>query len=173
MLTMVTIVLSVGLLQVQLARAKDIFILTGDRITNANNSRETIRLGERLPVIALKKRFAKYKVRSTFHEDCNVCAYISRGKVGFSVDYGETGIIIAGITCDTGCADALGNTIGTSLRQAVGSQANCDAGDVITCKSRIFGLSYIVYGNQRCRLMVEEQKETSIPSCARIEGFKI
>jgi hypothetical protein len=154
--------------------AKSEFILTANRITNVNGPREIIRLGERLPVLELKKRFSKYRVRSTFGEDCNVCVDISRGKLSFSVDFDESGTTIMGITCSsTECADALGNTIGASLRQALGSQASCDAGYVTTCKSIVLGLSYIVDENERCQFMIVEKKDTSIPSCARIGGFQI
>jgi hypothetical protein len=159
--------------QATFAHAQSNFILTGDRITNVNSSKERIQLGEHLPVVDLKKRFARYRVRSIFGEGCNFCADVSRGTFGFSVDYDEDGIIIIGITClSTGCADALGNTIGGSLRQAVGSRASCEGGDFTTCQSRT-EFSYIVKDSGTCQLMVSEEKEIRIPSCARIGGFRI
>jgi hypothetical protein len=108
---------AVLVLQAQLAYAKDIFVVTGKQITNANDSRESVRLGQRLPIIALKERFAKYKVIFAAGEDCYFCANVSRGKAGFSVDYDETGTVVTGIGCyKPGCVDALGNTIGTPVR---------------------------------------------------------
>jgi hypothetical protein len=161
-------------LQVKSVHAQSTFILTGDQITSVNFPRQSVRLGERLPVIDLKKRFARYRVQSTVGEDCIFCAYVTQGKFGFSIDYDETGTVVSGITCSTaGCADALGNTIGASLRRAVGSQASCDPGYVTTCQSKISELSYIVDESKNCQLNIVEKKETPIPSCARIGGFQI
>jgi hypothetical protein len=159
--------------QMQLAYAKDIFVVNGDRITNASDPRETVRIGERVPVIALKQRFAKYRVRSAAAEDCSFCASVSRDNIEFSVDYDDTGIVVTRIGCYHGCVDALGNTIGTPLRKVLGSQASCDAGEETMCQSITPDLWYVVNDGERCHFEVQEGKNTPIPSCARIRGFSI
>jgi hypothetical protein len=151
------------------------FIFTADRATNPSNENETVRLLERLPTAQLKKRFSRYKVDVTAGEDCVICATVSRGKVSINVDYDETGIVIVGITSnDKTSTDALGNAVGSSLRNAIGATANCDAGDWTTCASpRLIGLHYVVEENEGCSLVVKENQTTEIPACARIGGFQI
>ena len=158
------------------AKAQQEFIVTGDKIINSRVHQEFVRLSERIPISQLKRRFARYKITSTAGEDCLVCATVSRNAFQFEVHYDEDGIVVIGIYCrDSACVDALGNRVGGSLRQALGNEADCDAGDELTCESkRLTGLSYIVRENNKCTLRVTESgKNTGIPACARIAGFSI
>jgi hypothetical protein len=160
---------------ISIANAQE-FVVTGDRIINSRAQEEYVRLSERIPISQLKRRFARYKITSTAGEDCNICATVSRNTFQFGVDYDGDGIVVIGISCrNTACVDALGNRIGGSLRQALGNEADCDQGDELTCESmRLTGLSYIVRENDKCTLRIAESgKRTSIPACARIDGFYI
>ena len=151
------------------------FIFTADRAINPGNEKEFVRLLERLPVAQLKKRFSRYKVDVTAGEDCAICATVLRGEVSITVDCDENGIVIVGISSnDNKSTDALGNAVGSSLRNAIGTRADCDAGDVTTCASpRLSGLHYIVEEGKKCHLSVKENQPTDIPACARIGGFHI
>ena len=103
------------------------FIFTEDKAFNPSNKDEAIRVLERLPVPQLKKRFSRYKVNMTAGEDCNICANISRGEVSISVDYDENGVAVIGISSnDNKSTDARGNTVGSSLRDAIGLTADCE-----------------------------------------------
>jgi hypothetical protein len=156
--------------------AQQEFIVTGDKIINSRVHQEFVRLSERIPISQLKRRFARYKITSTAGEDCLICATVSRNAFQFEVHYDEDGIVVIGIYCrDNACVDALGNRVGGSLRPALGNEADCDAGNELTCESmRLTGLSYIVRENNKCTLRVTESgKNTSIPACARIAGFSI
>jgi hypothetical protein len=152
------------------------FIFTADKAVNPWNEKESIRILERLPVAELKKRFARYKVDVTAGEDCAICATISRGKVSLSVYYDENGIVVINISSnDNKSTDALGNSIGSSLRSAIGARtADCDEGYWMTCASpRLPGLHYIVGEDKRCPLVTKGKQPTDIPACARIVGFQI
>jgi hypothetical protein len=152
------------------------FIFTADRAINPWNEKESVGLLERLPVAQLKERFSRYKVDVTAGEDCLMCATISRGEVSISVDYDENGIVVVGISSnDNKSTDALGNAVGSSLRNAIGARtADCDAGYWTTCASpRLSGLHYIVEESEKCPLVVKEKQPTDIPACERIGGFHI
>jgi hypothetical protein len=157
------------------ANAQQGFIVTGDKIINSRVQQEYVRLSERIPISQLKRRFGRYKITSTAGEDCNVCATVSRNAFQFEVRYDEDGIVVIGLYCrDNACFDALGNRVGGSLRQALGNEADCNAGDELTCESmRLTGLSYIVRESNKCTLRATESGKTSIPACARIGGFYI
>ncbi len=46
------------------------FVLNGDRLANPANAKQFIKVGESLPVAALKKRFPGYSITATVGEDC-------------------------------------------------------------------------------------------------------
>lgn len=152
------------------------FIFSADRVFNARNTGEFVQLSERLPVAQLKKRFSRYTVHVTKGEDCLVCAAISGSGGGLYVDYDEAAVTVTRISSEEkNSRDAMGNAIGSSLREAVGSAAQCDAGMSLTCASpKLKGLSYIVADDDKCTIVVNEEKKLSeIPACARIDGFEI
>jgi hypothetical protein len=160
-----------------IAADQDNFIFNGESVVNARDQHESVRILERLPIAQLKRRFARYKVVATAGEDCEICATVSGRGTAIEVDYDSTGIIVLGIISqDKTSKDALGNSIGSSLLDAIGSQtAQCDAGMWTTCESpRLDGLSYIVEDDERCRLSIPGGAgETILPRCARIEAFAI
>ena len=158
------------------ARAQQDFIVTGEKIINSQVPQEFVGVSERIPIAQLKRRFARYKVKSTTGEGCAICAVISKEAFQFEVHYGAGGVVVTGIFCrDNACVDAKGNRVGGSLRQAVGNAAACDQGDETTCKSsKLIGLSYIVRESDKCPLRVTANgRKSNIPACARIDGFHI
>ena len=129
------------------------FIFTGNKVINASNEKEFVLLNEKLPVAELKKRFSGYKIVATAGEDCSICASISGRNGSFEIDYDEDGLVITGIfSSDKRSYDALGNAVGSSLRNAIGTQtARCDAGMRTLCASkRLDNLSYIVDEVEGC-----------------------
>jgi hypothetical protein len=127
------------------AMASEVFVVSGETITSSTSANRYVKVGERLPVSELKKRFEGLTVQSTAGEDCLFCAYVSSSEVAFEINYDETGVVVTSVVCHQGCSDALGNEVGTKLQSAVGSEANCDAGYYTTCLSpRIQGLNYIL-----------------------------
>jgi hypothetical protein len=153
------------------------FIFTSDKVINANNEREFVKVGERLPIAQLKKRFSSYKLISTAGEDCLICAKIVKSSHSLQVNYDENGIVITSVFSeDKSSSDALGHSVGTPLQEAIGSKTSkCDAGMWTTCESpKLSGLRYIVEENEKCDLRVNDKGgDTEIPSCARIGGFII
>ncbi len=153
------------------------FIFSGDRVFNARNTGEFVQLSEKLSVALLKKRFSRYAVRVIKGEDCLVCATISGPGGGLEVNYDKGGATVTRISSDEkNSRDAMGNAIGSSLREAIGSTAaQCDSGMSLTCASpKLKGLSYIVADDDKCTIVVNEGKKLSeIPPCARIAGFEI
>ena len=152
------------------------FMFTGNKVINASNEKEFVLFNEKLPIAELKKRFSRYKIAATAGEDCAICATISGRNGSFAVNYDEDGLVIIGIfSSDKRSYDALGNAVGSSLRNAIGTPtARCDAGMWTSCASkRLYNLSYIVDERNGCRLSVKVDAETNLPACARIEGFAI
>jgi hypothetical protein len=151
------------------------FIFTGDSATNSQNEKQSVRLLERLPVAQLKKRFPRYKIVATAGEDCIICAIISRGEAFIQVNYEKNGIVVSAISSrDNQSADALGNAVGTSLRNATGATADCNPGESTTCASPILnGLHYFVEASENCPFVIKENQATDIPACAIIGGFRI
>lgn len=152
------------------------FIFTESKAVNSANPKEFVRIGERLPITQLKKRFSRYKVESTAGEDCLICATVTSSHGSLEVNYDENGIMVIGIfSYDKSSADALGNSVGLSLLQAIGNnEAECDEGMWTACASpKLNGLWYIVDENESCKLSVASEGATTIPPCARIEGFEI
>jgi len=156
------------------AFAGETFVVTGDSITSSISPSHTVKVGERLPITELKKRFGGYTIQSTAGEDCAICASVYKSDVGFEVNYDETGVVVTSVVCNQGCSDALGNEVGAKLQSAIGAMGNCDAGDYTTCVSpRVSGLIYIVNDDSsQCQFNVSGQA-TKIPECAEIGGFMI
>jgi hypothetical protein len=138
------------------ARAQEELIVTGKKIINSRVRSEFVDVSECIPVSQLKRRFARYKVVYSSETDCLICANVYRNALQFDVHYDEDGISVIAIYCrNNKCVDALGHRVGGPLRQALGSQADCDSGDELICKSDTLpGLSYIVGGNNECTLQV-------------------
>jgi hypothetical protein len=159
------------------AADSDTFIFNGEKAVNIRNPKEFVRIGEKLPIVQLRRRFGRYKVVSTAGEDCEICATVSIRGASLHVDYDASGIVVVAIRSqDKTSNDALGNRFGSSLRTAIGAgTAQCDAGDWTSCESpRISGLSYLVEEGPGCQLSVPRGAgETIIPTCARIGGFAI
>jgi hypothetical protein len=152
------------------------FIFTGQKTYNSRDNAEFVTIGEKLLVSELKKRFKRYRIVMTAGEDCAICATISGKGGSIEVHFDEDGKSVTGIfSFDKKSSDALGNSIGSSLRNAIGSTAQCDAGDWTSCRSkRLYGLSYIVQDSKKCSVLIAENaQETTIPACARIEGFEL
>jgi hypothetical protein len=161
-----------------LAASLDRFVFNGERAVNVRNQNEFVQIGEKLPIIELKRRFRRYKIVSTAGEDCSICATISNKSSSIYVDYDGDGIVIVGIrSLDKTSIDSLGNAVGSSVRNAIGAQtADCDAGDVTVCYSpRLGGLSYVVEEDKRCQLSIPAagHGDTAIPRCVKIAGFQI
>ncbi len=150
------------------------FVFNGIAATNSRTPGEYVRVGEQLPVVQLKSRFDRYVVTSTAGEDCSTCASISGQDGQIEVFYADNGIDVTSILSSDGSAtDALGNTIGSPLRDAVGAKAQCSDGMWATCaSSRLSGLRYLV-GGQECPIDIKDGLETEIPVCAKILGFEI
>jgi hypothetical protein len=53
-------------------------LLDGDRLANPANAKQFVKVGELLPVAALKEGFPGYSIIATAGEDCSVCAFGSR-----------------------------------------------------------------------------------------------
>jgi hypothetical protein len=152
------------------------FIFRAQEIRDATNPSQSVRPGEKITPQALKKRFAEYEVRYTKGEDCLTCAVISGTDGQFQIDFAQDGRTIINIrSSDDRSRDAQGNSIGSSLLKALGSNsAQCDAGMDTTCASpTLRGLSYIVADDDRCTIAPKEKQPTDIPACARITGFQI
>lgn len=156
------------------AIASETLIVTGEGITSSENLDQYVKVGERLPVSELKKRFKGYSVQSTAGEDCLFCAGVFTNDVAFEVNYDETGIVVTSVVCGDGCSDALGNEVGSSLQSAIGEVGNCEAGYYTTCVSpRVSGLIYILSeDNSDCQLTIAGQS-TSIPACAKVGAFLV
>ena len=80
-----------------LAASLDRFVFNGERAVNVRNQNEFVQIGEKLPIIELKRRFRRYKIVSTAGEDCSICATISNRSSSIYVDYDGDGIVIVGI----------------------------------------------------------------------------
>ncbi|MDB5580379.1 MAG: hypothetical protein JWR80_5555 [Bradyrhizobium sp.] len=165
--------------RVAAAAAKDApaatgFVFFADRATNALKPAETVRLGEKLRLPDLKRRFAAYKVTSNDGEDCVTCATVVGPAGAIEVVYDAKGVG-AVASYDKRVTDALGNKIDGSLAGAVGDTATCDAGMESTCESpKLRGLSYIVSDDAKCTLEIGDgAKPVKIPACAKIGGFRI
>jgi hypothetical protein len=147
------------------------FILTGQTIYNSHKNDEFVTIGEKLLVSELKRRFKRYRVAVTAGEDCAICATIFGKGGSIEVDFDEDGKSVIGIfSLYKKSSDALGNSIGSSLRNAIGTIAQCDAGAWTSCRSKLYGLSYIV-DSKKCFVRVAgdgNAQETNIPACARI-----
>ncbi|WP_375789400.1 hypothetical protein ACE10Z_19800 [Bradyrhizobium sp. Pha-3] len=151
------------------------FVFSPDGMTNAAESAETVRLGEKLTADALRRRFPGYKVRVAKGEDCLVCASVEGPAGSFGLDWTENGRTVTGLyTYDKGASDAFGNRNGGSLRDAVGARAVCDNGLEFGCESpKAKGFWYVVEENEKCSFAAETDKPVSIPACARIGGIRI
>jgi hypothetical protein len=153
------------------------FVFDARQVVSASDKQRFVRLAERLPVAALKRRFPSYSVR-VIHEDCVLCAVVS-GKDGtIRVDYGvNSDWIIHGIySAERNARDSLGNAVGTPLSKAVGADtAICDRGEATVCESaRVKGLSYVVDETAKCALQEDAKtKRFTIPGCATVDGFQI
>jgi hypothetical protein len=144
-------------------------VLDGDRLANPANPKQFVKVGEILPVAALKKRFPGYSIIATVGEDCLVCAFGSGENGTLGVYYDEHGIRVNYIEGD---ADVFGNMVGGSLHKAVGATADCSEGESQYCSSpRLKGLSYTV-DEGGCPLTIKEGKaKTAIPECALIRSI--
>jgi hypothetical protein len=152
------------------------FIFRAQDIRDATNPSQSVRLGEKISPQALKKRFAEYEVRYTKGEDCLTCAVVSGTDGQLQIDFAQDGRTIINVrSSDDRSRDAQGNSIGSSLLKALGSNsAQCDAGMDTTCASpTLRGLSYVVADDDRCPIAPKEKQPTDIPACARIAGFQI
>jgi hypothetical protein len=139
-----------------LSEVAEHFIFTGKKVHTFAKSNEFVVGGEKLSVAQLKRRFARYKVVVTVGEDCFICATISGKGGSIEVNFDEDGKLVVGVySFDKTSSDALGNNVGLSLRNAIGSPtAQCDAGIWTTCQStRLNGLSYIVQDNDKCPVL--------------------
>jgi len=157
------------------------FIFAGETVISSNNEREFIKIGEKLPVISLKKRLLSYKILSMAGEDCSICVRASSGDVSIEINYDNNGIIITDVYgFDKTSSDALGHQVGASLREAIGSdRAQCYGGGMYTmCASPVLnGLFYIVDDSEKCNLELNEINNfkgfIKIPECVKVGGFFI
>jgi hypothetical protein len=152
------------------------FIFYAQEVRHATSPKLSVRLGETISPQTLKTRFSEYDVRYTKGEGCLTCAVISGADGRFQIDFAQDGRTIINISSsDDRSRDAQGNSIGSSLLKALGSNsAHCDAGMDTTCASlALSGLSYIVADDDRCPIEPKEKQPTNIPACARITGFQI
>lgn len=158
------------------ARARDGFLFDGDGVTNAGDTRQRLRVGERLTLAQLKRRFPGFSVKP-FEGDCGGTCFDISGPVGsLQLSYGGSGRDrFYLLTSDAPTTrDILGNGIGTPLRRAVGADSTqCDDGMTTSCESaRIRGLSYDVGEKAGCTFPQASLK-TPIPACAIVGGFRI
>jgi hypothetical protein len=152
------------------------FIFDTESVYRATSQDQSVRLGEKISPPSLKERFGGYEVRYTKGEDCLICAVISGRDGQFQIDFADDGRTIINMSSsDDRSRDAQGNSIGSSLRGAIGSNsAQCDAGMDTTCTSpSLKGLWYVVADDDRCPINVKEKQPTEIPACAHIGGFQI
>jgi hypothetical protein len=151
------------------------FVYSGNTVTHSRQPNLTLKVGERLPIGDLKRRFQGFVVRATAGEDCMFCANVSGRAGSFYINYDETGTTILSISSlDNTSVDALGNKIGDRLLHVVGPSAVCDSGDETICASHIFGLAYVIdETSEKCKIDVKEKQDTRIPPCAKIGGFQI
>ena len=145
----------------------DTFIFGSNSVVSALDTKQSVRLGERLSLAQIKRRLPSYTVEKS--NDCEGdCIYVS-GKNGvyLELDYNNPGKPISYINGFLGSRDTLGHVIGMSLIRAIGSNiATCDLGMTTTCASRsIKNLSYDV-NDDRCTEEDKITKKTIPPSTA-------
>lgn len=137
---------------------------------------QRVGLGDKVPPQALRSRFSGYSVRVARGEDCLVCATVS-GRAGtVEVGYAADGGTVTAISSeDRDASDILGNRVGGPLSAAVGEEAVCDNGMVLTCASpKLKGLDYVVADDGRCSFgEIDGRKPVRIPACAKIGGFSV
>lgn len=152
---------------------KAYFVFGDGGVVHSSDGSLFVRIGERIPVVDLRRRFAAYNVTATAYEDCLVCAVVEGPAGTFQVNYDESGTLVQSILSDDkGSHDVLGNAVGSRLVDVMGEKGTCDVGMFMYCKSNTFSkLHYIVREDESCLLQSEVQRETPIPPCARIDGF--
>jgi hypothetical protein len=141
------------------ARADDSFIFNSNSVVSALDTRQSLRLGERLSLAQIKRRLPSYTVEKSNACEGD-CIHVSgRNGVYLELDYNNPGKPIFGINGYLGTRDVLGRIVGMSLIKAIGSdRATCDLGMTTTCASRsIKNLSYEI-NDDRC---TEEDKITT------------
>ena len=175
----VSAALILSLAAIPSAQARDGFIFDGDGVFNGGVVRQRIRVGERLTLVQLRRRFPGFSVEP-FEGDCGgTCFNISKGGTSLQLSYGSAGRNrFYLLTSDAPTTrDILGNGIGTSLRTAIGAgSARCDDGMATSCESaRIKGLSYDIGDKAGCTFppSSSNSSSTTIPACAIVGGFRI
>ena len=152
----------------------EVFLIAkSDGISSKYNANHYVRIGERLPMSDLKKRFQIYSVY--LHKESPVLEYAK-----IKNEYFDINVIIDDkdkvkiIECLKGCADMRGNNIGTKLSIAIGDKGMCSEYEGARCDSKILGLSYIV-NSEKCSFGLLEMwnEEIVIPECGEISGFSI
>ena len=148
-----TAAMLVALVNPAAAQVKDdAFIFGSNSIVSALDTKQSIRLGERLTLAQIKKRLSSYTVKQS--SDCEgSCIHVSgRNGIYLELNYDISSKPISYISgFSVGARDTLGHVGGMSLIKAIGSnKATCDFGETTTCASRsIKNLSYEV-NDDRC-----------------------
>jgi hypothetical protein len=163
-------------LQVCSASADGFFVYSAEQVSHSSNPKLFVRVGEKLPAAALKRRFNSYKVTMTAGEDCVICGMVVGPSGSFQVYWDGTATkILSVLSSDKTSSDSFGNLVGSSLRNAIGSSASCTAGDFTICEAKMLRPSYVPSHSEHCKVQVpqSEKVETIIASCVTIENFII
>src|SRR4029078_3606163 len=121
----------------------------------------------------LNNRFSSYQL--TLTGKCGDFCVLVKGNSGSIVIHSDREANeVTGIVGDRSAIDDYGNNVGVSLLDANRTvNLRCESDEHVTCMSAIIeGIRYITGSDENCKFSVVPGV-TSVPPCAKIEGFEI
>jgi hypothetical protein len=149
------------------------FIFYGDKVRGIGHPHAWVGVGEKISMAELNERFSAYQL--TLTDKCGGFCVVVKGNTGsIVVHYDAEANEVTGIVGDRSAIDDYGNKVGVSLLDANRTvNLRCESNEHVTCMSAIIeGLGYITGGDENCKVSVVPGV-TSLPPCAKIEGFEI
>jgi len=149
------------------------FIFYGDKVRGIGHPHAWVEVGEKISMAELNERFSAYQL--TLTDKCGGFCIVVKGNTGsIVVHYDAEANEVTGVVGDRSAIDDYGNKVGVSLLDANRTvNMRCESDEHVTCMSAIIeGLGYITGGDENCKVTVVPGV-TSVPPCAKIEGFEI
>ena len=149
------------------------FIFYGDKVRGIGHPHAWVEVGEKISMAELNERFSTYQL--TLTDKCGGFCVVVKGNTGsIVVHYDAEANEVTGLVGDRSAIDDYGNKVGVSLLDANRTvNLRCESDEHATCMSAIIeGLGYITGGDENCKFSVVPGV-TSVPPCAKIEGFEI
>lgn len=150
------------------------FIISDGMIFRLDYPDQKIKLGERLNLKLLGRRFPESKVRTVYEQGDEEYLYheISHGNIVIQINYNDRDIVTSIESSSIGVRDINGAGIGDSLNKTLGKRAYCNTfmeDEMPYCSmNKGRGIRYDVEIPDGCKLPQHKEGYFNIPACIKI-----